>query len=264
MRKSNHELRTTNPFELPEIDGQNSASGNPKRLRVNGINFVRSTSTSAGMDSFGGGEVTMGESSNAAPALSRLTPDLAAEVRRNLTVWLSVGVAGVAVLSGLFALAVDPSLSGVTGGVAVLMFMLFLVLLLPSAGLLLALVYLFDCWPAMLRGRVLRERYGVGAGELDGPAWRRAMGSGVFWAAAGRGAVVGWAFVSAAVLAWWGLTGKWSFGGPSAILVLLAAQFAARAWFVRQAVARAGVLAHAPQVAEPLSWPTDLNPNENP
>jgi hypothetical protein len=192
----------------------------------------------------------MRESSDAALALGRLTPDLAAEVRRNLTVWLLVGVAGAAAFSGLFALAVDPGLSGVAGGVAVHMFALFLAILVLLVGLLVALAYLFDCWPAMLRGRLLRERYGVAAGELDGPAWRRAMGSGGFWAAAARGAVVGWAFVSAVGLGWWGLTGRWSLGGPSAVFVLLAAQFAARAWFVRQAVARAGISVAALQHAE--------------
>src|SRR5690242_12499685 len=101
----------------------------------------------------------MGEGTEALPVLDRLTPELAAEVRRNLAVWLAVGVAGMAAFSALFGLAVDPSLSAVTGGVAVHMFLLFLALLVPSAGLLLALVYLFGCWPALLRGRVLRDRY---------------------------------------------------------------------------------------------------------
>jgi hypothetical protein len=197
----------------------------------------------------------MGENSDAAPTLNRLTPDLATEVRRNLAVGLSVGVAGAAAFSVLFALAVDPSVSGVTGGVAVRMFVLFLIILVLMVGLLLVLVYLFECWPAMLRGRLLRERYGVAAGELDGSAWRRAMGSGGFWAAAARGAVVGWAFVSAAAMTWWGLTGKWSLGVPSGVFVLLAAQFAARAWFVRQAVARAGVSVPDTQHTEPGAAP---------
>src|SRR5262249_14932951 len=109
----------------------------------------------------------MSENSDAAPPLSRLTPDLAAEVRRNLIIWLSVGVTGAAVASGLFALAVDPGLSEVTGSVAVNIFVVFLTFLVPLAGLLLGLVSLFDCWPAMIRGRFLRERYGVAAGELD-------------------------------------------------------------------------------------------------
>jgi hypothetical protein len=197
----------------------------------------------------------MSESSDAPPALNRLTPDLAAEVRRNLLVWLSVGVAVAAVFSALFALAVDPSLSGVTGAVAVNTFALFLAILASLVSLLLLLAYLFDCWPALLRGRLLRERYGVTAEEMSGSAWRRAMGLGGFWAAAARGAVVGWAFLSGAVMAWWGLTGKWSFGAPSAVLVVLAAQFAARAWFVRQAVARARVSVPAPPDAEPGASP---------
>ena len=183
--------------------------------------------------------------------LDRLTPELAAEVKRNLAVWLAVGVAGVAAFSGLFALAVDPSLSEVTGGVAVNMFVLFLALLVLLVGLLLTLVYLFDCWPVMLRSRVLRDRYGVAAEELSGRAWRREMGSAGFWAAAVRGAIVGWAFVSAAGLAWWGLTGKWSLGVPSAVFVLLAAQFAARAWFVRWAAARVAALGPVQRDAVP-------------
>jgi hypothetical protein len=181
----------------------------------------------------------MGERDDETPALDRLTPELAAEVRRNIAVWLTVGIAGAAAFSGLFALAVDPGLSEVTGGVARAMFALFVALLVALAGLLLTLVYLFGCWPAMVRGRFLRQRYGVAAGELDGPAWRRAMGSRGFWAAAAQGAVVGWAFVSAVGLAWWGLTGRWSLGAPSAVFVVVAAQFAAWAWFVRRAVARA-------------------------
>jgi hypothetical protein len=197
----------------------------------------------------------MGESSDPAPALSRLTSELAVEVRRNLAVWVAVWVAVAAAFSGLFAVAVDPGLSGVTGGVAVRMFLLVLAILVAVVGLLVVLAYLFDCWPALLRDRLLRERYGVAAGELDGPAWRRAMGSGGFWAAAARGAVVGWAFVSAAGLGWWGLTGRWSLGVPSGVLVVVAAQFAARAWFVRQAVARAGVSGPALPDAEPGAAP---------
>ena len=50
----------------------------------------------------------MSESSDTLPALGRLTPDLAGEVRRNLIVWLAVMVAVAAVFSGLFAIAVDP------------------------------------------------------------------------------------------------------------------------------------------------------------
>lgn len=197
----------------------------------------------------------MGEHGGETLALSRLTPDLAAEARRNLIVWLAAWVAGAAAFSGLFAVAVDPDLSGVAGGVAVRMFALFLALLVPSAGLLLALVYLFGCWPAVLRGRFVRDRYGVAADDLSGPAWRRAMGVGGFWAAAGQGAIVGWAFVSATGLAWWGLTGRWSLGVPSAVFVVLAAQFAARAWFVRQAVARSGVPVPVPRDAEPTAEP---------
>ena len=183
----------------------------------------------------------MGGNADVASPLDRMTPELALEVRRNLIFWLCVSVGCFAAFSCLFALAVDPELSEVTRGVAVRMFGLFLGLLVPCAGLLLALAYLFDCWPAMLRGRLLREHYGVGAADLSGTAWRQSMGSGGFWVAAGRGAIVGWAFLSAAVVAWWGLTGNWSFGPPSAILLVPATQFAARSWFVRRAVARAGV-----------------------
>lgn len=181
------------------------------------------------------------------PTLDRLTPELAAEVQRNLTIWLTVGAAGMAVFSIFFALAVG--VSGATGGIAMSMFLLFLGLLVPLVGLLLTLVYLFGCWPSMLRARFLRDRYGVAAEDLAGPAWRGSMGSGGFWTAAGRGAIIGLVFVSAAVLAWWGLTGKWSVSAPSVILVILSAQFSARAWFVRRAVAQRAIPVPAPHRA---------------
>ena len=166
----------------------------------------------------------MGERDNGTPTLDRQTPELAAEVRRNFITWLAVGVAGMAAFSVLFALAVDPGLSEVTGGVAVSMFVLFLGLLVPFAACCRRWGTCSAAGPPLLRGRFLRDRYGVAAEALSGPAWRRAMREGGFWASAGRGAVVGWAFLSAIVLAWWGLTGKWSFGVPSLVLLVVSAQ----------------------------------------
>jgi hypothetical protein len=64
------------------------------------------------------------------------------------------------------------------------------------------------------------------------------MGSGGYWAALGRGAIVGWAFMSAAILVWWGVTGKVGFIVPSVVLALSAGQVAAQAWVVRRMVAR--------------------------
>ncbi|MGL4420271.1 MAG: hypothetical protein ACRCZF_06380, partial [Gemmataceae bacterium] len=52
LRITNHELRNTNPIELAELCGQNGASRNPLRLQKCG------QSITAGMDAFGGGEVT--------------------------------------------------------------------------------------------------------------------------------------------------------------------------------------------------------------
>jgi hypothetical protein len=191
----------------------------------------------------------MEERGNETPALSRLTPDLAAEVRRNIFVVVLIGVAIMAAFSVLFALAVDPSLSEVTGGVAGAMFAVFLSFLVPTVGMFLVLVYLFDCWPAVLRNRVLRERYGVGADALSNPAWRQVLGMGAFWAAAARGAIVGWAFVSATSMTLWGLTGKLALSSASAVLIVFAAQIAARSWLVRQAVLRAEVLVAVPKDA---------------
>jgi hypothetical protein len=192
----------------------------------------------------------MGENSNATTALSRLTPDLAIEVRRNLTVWMSVVLACFAIISGVLAVAVDPGLSEATGSIAGIMFGASLFRLLPFAGLLLAMVYLFDCWPAMLRGRFLRERCGVKPKELDNAAWWRAMCTGEFWVAAGRGAIVGWAFLSAAGLAEWGITGKSSFSGLSLMLIGLAMQISTRSSFVRQKVSRAELPVSYPQGLE--------------
>jgi hypothetical protein len=102
----------------------------------------------------------MGEHDDRSLALARLTPEFAAEVRRNLGVWLAATVAFMAVVSAIFGILADPTLSGVTGGAAVLVFAIFAALFVPCAGMLLALVYLFDCWPAFLRGRFLQERFG--------------------------------------------------------------------------------------------------------
>lgn len=193
----------------------------------------------------------MGENSNATTSLSRLTPELAIVVRRNLTIWMTVVLAGLAVLCGGLAVAADPGLSEATSSIAGIMFWASLVSLLPFAGLLLAMVYLFDCWPAMLRGRFLRERYGVAPEELSSAAGRKAMLGGEFWAAAGRGAIVGWAFLSAAGLAEWGMTGKLSLSGLSLMLIGLAMHISTRSSFVRQKVSGAEM---------PVPCPLDLEP----
>ena len=142
----------------------------------------------------------MGEHDDRSLALARLTPEFAAEVRRNLGVWLFATTACLAVVSAIFGFMTDPTPSGVTGGAAVLFFAVFAALFVPCAGLLLALVYLFDCWPALLRGRFLQERFGLPAESVSNLARRKEMGSGGYWAALGRGAIVGWAFMSAAIL----------------------------------------------------------------
>jgi hypothetical protein len=114
-------------------------------------------------------------------------------------------------------------------------------------------VYLFDCWPALLRGRFLQERFGVPAGSVSNQARRKEIGSGGYWAALGRGAIVGWAFLSAAILVWWRVTDKVGFIVPSIIIALFTGQVAAQAWVVRQVVAQKVPPAAGPPGAEPGS-----------
>ncbi len=175
--------------------------------------------------------------------LDRLTPELAAEVRRNLK-WVLFVATGVAVVaSGLFALAVDPSAGGVAGTVWLAVLGAFLGILIPVAGLVLALVYLFDCWPALLGKRFVRERLGVAAELLSVGGRREAIKQRGFWAAFAQGAVVGWAFAAAALLVSHAATGRASFVGPAGVLTILAGNLSAQAWCVRRAVAGARDLA---------------------
>ncbi len=181
----------------------------------------------------------MGERDDRSLALARLTPEFAAEVRRNLCVWLAATVAFIAVVSAIFGILVDPTLSGVTGGAAVIVFAIFAALFVPCAGMLLALAYLFDSWPAFLRGRFLQERFSLPAESVSNLARRKELGSGGYWAALARGAIVGWAFMSAAILVWWGATGNVGFIVPSICIALSGGgQVAAQAWVVRRVVAR--------------------------
>jgi hypothetical protein len=180
----------------------------------------------------------MGEHDDRSLALARLTPEFAAEVRRNLGIWLAATVAFMAVVSALFGIVADPTLSGVTGGAAVLVFAVFAALFVPCAGMLLALAYLFDCWPAFLRGRFLQERFGLPSESVSNQARRKEMGSGGYWAALARGAIVGWAFMSAMILVWWRVTGTMGFIVPSIVIALSVGQVAAQAWVVRRVVAR--------------------------
>lgn len=187
--------------------------------------------------------------------LDRLTPDLAAEVRRNLLVCLGTGLAVAALLGLAFGLAVDPSFSGVTGGVGALVFAAFVAIALPLAGLVVTLAYLFDCWPAALRRRFLRERFGVAAEDVAPPARRAVVREPAYWAAVARGAVVGWAFASGTLLAAFALTGKWSSGVPSAMPVFAGGLLAGEAWFVRRVVALASARGPGVPVPAPATVP---------
>ena len=168
--------------------------------------------------------------------LDRLTPDMAAEVWRNLLVWSAVGVGCVAALFGFMAVVADPSLGSFARGFAAVLFAIFLVAVVLVAGMVLVLVYLFECWPALIGRRTLRERFGVPAEALSAQARRRRAGDRGLWAAFGRGVVVGLAFAEAGLLATRALSGRWLFLGPAAILVVMAGNLAAQAWMVRRAV----------------------------
>jgi hypothetical protein len=181
----------------------------------------------------------MAENSRIAVTLDRMTPEVSAEVRRNLLVWLGVTVVAVTAFCVLFAWLADPDFTGVGATVGVAMMGGLLTLLVVVAGLLITLAYLFDCWPAFLRRRVLAERFGVAAGDVSGAARNRLLGEVGLWVSVGRGAVVGWAFAATGLLLGWVVSGKWVFVGPSFLLVFFGANTAAQAWVVRRAVQHA-------------------------
>ena len=199
------------------------------------------------MNDFAAIEVT-----ETAPAPDRLTPEFAAEVRRNLRWVLFAAVGAAALLGGLLGLAVDPSLGGGGAGlVGLLVSAAFLAVAAPMAGAVLALVYLFDCWPALLGKRFVRERLGVAPEFLSADGRRQAMKLRGFWAAFARGAVVGWAFAALALLVAYGATGRASFVGPAGVLTILAGNLSAQAWCVRRAIG-AGVPGEAGGVGPQL------------
>ena len=185
--------------------------------------------------------------------LSRRTPELAAEVRRTLGRILVFGGAPVAVSLLVIDTAAKSSLA-FQGARGPSPFVVFPHLFVPLVGMLLALAYLFDCWPAFLRERTVRERYGAAAEDLSGRAWRRAMCSGEFWIAFARGVVVAWAFASLlTLLSWWGSIASWSFDGMHGTMILCGGQIGARSWFMRRAavlaVTHAGLREGAESVA---------------
>lgn len=156
---------------------------------------------------------------------------------RTLRLWLGFATAAIALVAGLFALAVDPGLGDTAGGVALLTAAFFALAALPAAAVVVTLVYLFDCWPAVLRGRHLGERLGASADDLSNSAQRKVVGERAYWAAVARGAAVGWGFASAGLIAAHLASGKWMFVGLSPALVLAGGQLAGRAWVVRRVVA---------------------------
>jgi hypothetical protein len=178
----------------------------------------------------------MSHAAEAKPVLDQLTPGLAQEVRRNLTLSLVVVLAVIAGFALLFAVAVDPGMGGAGPAAGAMFFAVSAGFLVSITAMWLVQVYLFDCWPAFLRRRFLQAAWGIEPGELSNAARWRWMRSRGYWLAFLRGAIVGWAFASVGVLVAWAARGESpGFAGP-AILVILSGQLAANAWVVRQVV----------------------------
>lgn len=177
----------------------------------------------------------MSKNKREAAVLECLTPDLAAEVRRNLQVWLCVAVGAVGAICVLFAWLVDPDFAGFGASVGVRLASAFSAMLVFVAGLLITLAYLFGWWPAFLRRRFLSDRFGVAEKDVSLAARKRFRGDPGLWAAAGQGAVVGWAFATTGLLLGWVVLGKW-FASLAYCLVFIGASTAAHAWVVRRVV----------------------------
>ncbi len=177
----------------------------------------------------------MSENKREAAVLDRLTPDLAAEVRRNLQVWLCVAVGTVGAICVLFAWLADPDFTGFGASLVLWLASVFSVMLVFVAGLLITLAYLFGWWPAFLRRRVLSDRFGVAEEDISPAARKRFWGDPGLWAAAGQGAVVGWAFAATELLLGWVVLDKW-FGSLVYCYVFIGANTAAHAWVVRRVV----------------------------
>ena len=184
----------------------------------------------------------MSEQNDPTAGLTRWTPEVAAEVKRNQILWLVVTVAAVVGFCLVFALLVDPNFSGAGGAIGMRMITFMVALLAPCIALILALVHLFDCWPAALRSRFLQERFAVSAQDVA-QARRGAIDSSGYWLAVLRGVIVSWAFVSLGMLTWWLFSGKWGLGFPSAMIVIVAAQISGQAWTIRKLVGEKGPIA---------------------
>lgn len=165
--------------------------------------------------------------------LTRWTPEIAAEVRRTQVFWISITVGVLVAFSLVFGLLVDPSPGGMGAAVGMRILLLMAAIVTPCIALILALVYLFDCWPAALGRRFLQEHFSISNQQIS-LAMRGGINTGGFWAAILRGAIVSWGFVSLGLLTWWAFSGKWSLGFPSAMIVVVAMQISMRARAIRK------------------------------
>lgn len=178
------------------------------------------------------------------PALSRMTPELAGEVRRNLIVVGGAATAGILLLSFFLAALVDPTMGHESQFVGLLLFLGLGGMAVSFGTALTILAYRLGCWPALLRAKTVERLYGVDRAELSNAAMRRAMRLRGYWLASARGILVGGAVGAVWFLMNWAVRPSRppnGLIGPAVGLAVFAGGIAARAWVVRRAVeARVG------------------------
>lgn len=165
-----------------------------------------------------------------APPLDRLTPAVAAEVRRTLLLGAAIPAAAVLGM-GVLLVAFIPGSTGL-GLVAFLT----IVLGLMYAGGVLA-CYLAGGWVGLLRTSFVARTWGIDPERLSNAAMRGQARTRGHWLAALKGLAVGAALLGAAGLAYWAATGR-AFNPVGWVMVLWPPAFVSvRARAVRLAVA---------------------------
>ncbi|MDG3007554.1 hypothetical protein [Paludisphaera mucosa] len=170
------------------------------------------------------------------------TPEIDAEVRRNLLFAGSMIAGGVLLFVALMIVAVGAPSREQALSVGMRLLGALSVPMALFAGLAYTLARPMECWPAFIRARRLPDLLGVDAASVSNPAMRGRMRSPGYWAAFARGLAAGLLFV----LPWLGF--MWAIRttgfptglvGPAGMIVLFAAGTAARAWVVRRAAEEA-------------------------
>ncbi len=170
--------------------------------------------------------------------LDRLTPATAAEVRRNLFVWIGFVLAlVVATLAVVFVAAgTDSQTAGLLG---VVLLGTVAAVGVPTLAVFWVMAYPLGFWPGLLRTRFVAATWGVDPAELTNTALKRRVGQPGYWPAVLPGVVAG-AVAAAVIIAGVALVrGRFTVAGvfPPCMFIGFGGQLAARAWLVRRAVA---------------------------